>query len=259
MDDDRKAEKMKVVLECKSLTAGYNKKAVVGDANFKVNRGEIVTIIGANGVGKSTLLKTVAGLLPVIDGDILFGDKKLVDISSREKAKKLSVLLTDKINSDYMTCYDVIATGRYAYTNGLGMLSEDDKKAIDEAISEINIREIQDKHFDKLSDGQKQRVMLARAICQKPEMIILDEPTSFLDIGYKIEIMSMLKKLASNNIAVLMTMHDLDIVKKVSDKVISIKEGKIDKIGTPDEIINDDYLCELFGVDINKYKDFYGN
>lgn len=259
MDDDRKAEKMKVVLECKSLTAGYNKKSVVSDVNVEINRGEIVTIIGANGAGKSTVLKTIAGLLPAIDGNILFDGKNLNDISSKEKARKLSVLLTDKINSDYMTCYDVIATGRYAYTNGLGMLSDDDRKAIDEAISEINIKEIQDKLFDKLSDGQKQRVMLARAICQKPEMIILDEPTSFLDIGYKIEIMSMLQKLVKNNITVLMTMHDLDIVKKVSDKIISIKDGKIDKIGMPDEIMNDDYLCELFGVDIDKYKEFYEN
>lgn len=258
MDDDRKAKMKDVILQCNSLAVGYSDDALVSNINFEVNSGEIVSIIGVNGAGKSTLLKTVAGLLPAIDGNVFFDRKDLLEIPSKDRAKNLSILLTDKINADYMTCYDVVATGRYAYTNGIGLLSKDDKEAILEAMKAIDIESIQDKLFIKLSDGQKQRVMLARAICQKPKMIILDEPTSFLDIGYKIEIMSILKEMANNNIAVLMTMHDLDIAKKVSDKVISIKDGKIDRIDTPDEMINEKYLCQLFGVESDKYKEFYG-
>ena len=248
---------MSVVLRCKSLAAGYNNKPVVSDVNFEINSGEIVTIIGANGAGKSTLLKTLAGLLPKIDGSIELDEKELMDIDPKERAKKTSVLLTDKIHSEYMTCYDVIATGRYAYTNGLGMLSAEDKDAVKEAIEAMDLEGMQDKMFDKLSDGQKQRVMLARAICQKPEIIILDEPTSFLDIGYKIEIMSQIQKLAENGIAVLMTMHDLDIAKKVSNKVISIKDGKVDRIGTSKDLFIDEYLCQLFGVNSEAYRKYF--
>lgn len=257
MDDDREAEAMSEILRCEALVAGYNKKAIVSDVSFEVKSGEIATIIGANGAGKSTLLKTIAGLLPIVDGSINFDGQDMNAMSSKERAKKLSVLLTDRIHSDYMTCYDVVATGRYAYTNSLGVLSDEDKDAIDRAIADIDIESIKDNQFDKLSDGQKQRVMLARAICQNPKMIILDEPTSFLDIGYKIEIMTMLRKLASSGIAVLMTMHDLDIAKKVSDKVISIKNGRVDRIGTAEELFNDKYLCELFDVENEKYKQFY--
>lgn len=245
------------VLRCKSLAAGYNNKPVVSDVNFEVHSGEIVTIIGANGAGKSTLLKTVAGLLPKIDGNIELNEKELADITPKERAGKISVLLTDKIHSEYMTCYDVIATGRYAYTNGLGMLSEEDRKAIKEAIGAMDIGSMQNKMFDRLSDGQKQRVMLARAICQQPEIIILDEPTSFLDIGYKIEIMSQIQKLAESGISVLMTMHDLDIAKAVSDKVISLKDERVDRIGTAEEIFEEEYICRLFGVDSEAYRKFF--
>lgn len=249
---------MSAVLRCSSLTVGYDGNPVVNGVNFEIHSGEIVTIIGANGAGKSTLLKTTAGLLPKLDGSIELNGKELITINPKERAKKMSVLLTDKIHSEYMTCYDVVATGRFPYTNGLGMLSGGDKEAIKEAISAMNIEDIQDKLFDKLSDGQKQRVMLARAICQKPEIIILDEPTSFLDIGYKIEIMSQIKKLAEKGISVLMTMHDLDIAKKVSDKVISIKDGKVDRIGASKDLFEEDYLCRLFEVDREAYQTFFG-
>lgn len=248
---------MSYIVECKSLVVGYGNNQVVSDVNIKVNSGEIVTIIGANGAGKSTLLKTIAGLLPVMSGQILFDGKDMTDISAKEKARFLSILLTDKIHSEYMNCYDVVATGRYAYTNGLGMLSEDDKEEIEKAINMIDIDSFRNQMFDKLSDGQKQRVMLARAICQNPRMIVLDEPTSYLDIGYKLEIMTILRELSKKGIAVLMTMHDLDIAKKVSDTVISIKDGKVDKVGVAEVVLSDDYLCELFNVDIKLYKEFF--
>ena len=249
---------MSSILSVESLTAGYGKISIVKDVTFEVQAGEIVTMIGINGAGKSTLLKTVAGLLPIMQGNIFIEGKNLNEIPSKERAKKLAVLLTDKIHSDYMTVYDVIATGRYAYTGNLGILSEEDQKKVEEAIELMNLTSMKEKLFDKLSDGQKQRVMLARAICQETKIIILDEPTSFLDIGYKIEIMSMLKNLASKGIAVLMTLHDLEIARQVSDSVISIKNGCIHKIGSPEELLSDSYLCQLFDVDENLYQKFYG-
>lgn len=248
---------MSVILKCESLTVGYQHKAILKDVHFEIHSGEIVTVIGENGAGKSTLLKTIAGILPEISGKVYFEEAVFSQLSLRERAKKMSVLLTDKIHSEYMTCHDVICTGRYAYTNGLGMLSTEDKQAIEDAIEVMNLGNIKDRLFDKLSDGQKQRVMLARAICQNTKMIVLDEPTSFLDIGYKTEIMSTLKKLAKSGVAVLMTMHDLDLAKSVSDRVISLKNGRVDRIGSKEELFTEEYLCELFEVDRNRYREFY--
>lgn len=247
------------ILKCDLLSVGYEKKAIVNDINFEVHSGEIVSVIGANGVGKSTLLKTVAGLLTPVAGTVYMQGEAIDKMNANQRAKNMSLLLTDKIQADYMTAYDVVATGRYAYTGSLGFLSLQDKEAIEVAMEAVSMKDIQDKQFLKLSDGQKQRVMLARAICQEPKVIVLDEPTSFLDIGYKLEIMMILQKLKERGVAILMTMHDLDIAKKVSDRVIGIKAGKVDKIGTADEMFDTDYICELFGVDVEQYKEFYVN
>lgn len=249
---------MSEIIRLEALSAGYETKAVVSDVNISINRGEIVTIIGVNGAGKSTLLKTIAGILPRVAGKIIIDGTDIGDMDSQVLARKIAILLTDKINADYMTVSDIVATGRYAYTGRLGLLTEDDRKAISDALVMTDTSTLKDKLFDKLSDGQKQRVMLARAICQDTDIIVLDEPTSFLDIGYKIDIMTLLRELADKGITVIMTAHDLSLAGRVSDRVISIKDGRVDREGTAAELISDEYLCELFGVRIDKYKEFYG-
>lgn len=246
------------ILKCESLSVGYHHKAIVENISFQVHRGEIVSIIGQNGVGKSTLLKTMAGLQPPVSGRVFLGNRELSKVSGNEKARRMSILLTDRLQGEYLSCYEVVATGRYAYTNRLGMLSKEDQIAIRDAMEVIDIVELKDRQFEQLSDGQKQRVMLARAICQKPEIVILDEPTSYLDIGYKIEIMMLLRRLANQGIAILMTMHDLELAAKISDRVICMKDGCVEKTGNASDVFQKEYLCNLFDVNIQEYKEFYG-
>lgn len=248
-----------IILSCENLSVGYEKKVVAGGISFTLHAGEIMAVIGANGAGKSTLLRTVAGLLEAVSGTVSIDGERIEQINKGVLAKKLAILLTDKIESEYMTCEEIVATGRYAYTGALGILTEEDKVAIEEAMATIDILPLRDSLFSKLSDGQRQRVMLARAISANPKIIILDEPTSFLDIGYKIEIMKALKDLArEKGIAVLMSMHDIELVGKIADTVMSIKDGKVDRIGGVTDILTEEYVSQLFGVDIHKYREYYG-
>ena len=164
-----------------NLDVGYGKSSVVSDVNFDVAAGEIVAIIGANGAGKSTVLKTVVRQLKKQSGEIRICELDEDTMSEDEMSKRISMVLTERIHPELMTCFDVVATGRYPYTGRLGILTDADRKAVTEAINMVGAEAVSYKDFSKVSDGQRQRIMLARAICQDTDIMILDEPTSFLD------------------------------------------------------------------------------
>ncbi len=231
-----------------NLSVGY-KKPLIQDICFNLKAGEIMTLIGPNGAGKSTILKTIAGYLKQLDGDVFFENTSLNKMTLNEKAKKLSVVLTEKISPELMTCRNVIETGRYPYTGRLGKLMPNDKAAVEKAIKMVEVTELSDKEFSKISDGQRQRVMLARAVCQEPQILILDEPTSYLDIYHKIHFLEILRKLADEEkIAVLVSIHELDFARKISDYVICVKNRKISHFGTPSEIFTDKIIKDLFNI-----------
>lgn len=237
------------VLLTTNLSAGYAKKIIVSDVNLEVNAGEIVTLIGANGSGKSTLLKTLSAQIPPLSGKIFLLEKNLAGLREKEIAPHISLVMTERIKSGTMTCREVVETGRYPYTNALGVLSSDDQKKVDEAIELVNATEISAAKFSEISDGQKQRIMLARAICQDTELVILDEPTSFLDLRYKIDLMRITKKLAKEQgKAILMSLHELDLAKQISGKIICLGDGKILKTGTPEQIFQGNFVQKLFGL-----------
>lgn len=234
-------------IETKNLCIGYD-RAIVSNINISVNDSETVVLIGPNGAGKTTLLKTVSGIIRPISGNVIINNKDLSEFSLSELAKSVAVVLTEKTYADY-TCEEMVAMGRYPYTNSLGRISSTDKEIVDESMELTSITEIKDKSFLKLSDGQRQRVLLARAICQRPEILILDEPTSFLDVKYKMEFLSTLKMLSLKmGFSVLMSLHELDMVKQIADKVICMKNDMIDRTGTVDEIFKDGYIKELFEI-----------
>ena len=242
------------VISADKLSVGY-KKPLISDICFNVRSGEIMTLIGPNGSGKSTILKTVAGYLKKHGGAVFIGNTDSDNIANKEKAKVMSVLLTQRIHSELMTCRDVIETGRYPYTGHFGMLSSTDKNAVENAVKTVEIESFIDSDFSSVSDGQRQRVMLARAICQEPEILILDEPTSYLDIHHKIMFLEILKKLTKRKgIAVILSMHELDFAEKISDYTVCVKNGEIAKTGKPSEIFNDKTICELFDIPIDMYK-----
>ncbi len=242
-----------------NVGVGYGESVLISGIDLEVEKGEILGLVGPNGAGKSTILKTAAGLLEPVSGRILLKGKTLSEIRRNERAKIMSVMLTGKINLRYETCYDVIRVGRFQYTDVFGRLSEKDRKAIDDAIELIGIGELKNREFGRLSDGQRQRVLLARAIVSEPELLIMDEPTTFLDMGYKTEFFDVLKNyVKSRNASVIISMHEIELVRKVADRIVCItKDNTIDKIGSPEEIMTPSYLETLFSMTKGKYQEYY--
>ncbi len=247
------------LLYTKSLCAGYGKKIVVNELSFELKQGQILTLIGPNGAGKSTVLKTITGQLSAISGNISLCGKSIDSLSEKDISKQLSILLTDKISTERMTCGDIVSTGRYPYTGRFGILDENDKKIVKDAMAMTDISELYDRDFSRISDGQRQCVMLARAIAQEPSVLLLDEPTSFLDIGRKLQILTVIRKLAAERgIAVIQSLHELDLAQKFSDTLICIKDKRADRIGPPEEIFKSDYISELYDIKDGSYNALYG-
>ena len=250
---------MSTVLQTDALSAGYSRKVIVNGLTVSVSAGEICTLIGPNGAGKSTVLKTIAAQLPMLSGNVAVGGDDLSTLREKDVSKRLSVLLTQKITAERMTCGDVAETGRYPYTGTLGILSAEDKQIVREAMTLVGAEHLYDTDFRQISDGQRQCVMLARAIAQQPKILLLDEPTSFLDIGHKLHILTLLRQLAKERrIAVVQSLHELDLAQKFSDTVICIHNGKAERIGTPEEIFAGDYISALYEIRDGAYDPCFG-
>ena len=166
-----------------------------------------------------------------------------------EIARTLSMVMTERLQTELLSGRDVVASGRYPYTGKFGILSEDDWAKVDEAIALVHAQDVQDQDFRKMSDGQRRRLMLARAICQDTDILLLDEPTSYLDMGFKLDILANIRMLARDrNLAIIMSLHELDLAQKVSDTIACVKGDHIDRIGTPEEIFAGTYVQKLYGV-----------
>ena len=246
-------------LQADALSVGYRKHIIVDGITFNISAGEICTLIGPNGAGKSTVLKTIAAQLPVISGTVSLCGDTIDSLHEKDISNRLSVLLTQKINTERMTCGDVAETGRYPHTGTLGILTPRDKAIVHEAMELVGGAHLYDTDFREISDGQRQCVMLARAIAQQPQIMLLDEPTSFLDIGHKLHILTLLRQLAKERkIAVIMSLHELELAQKFSDTVICIRSGKADRVGTPEEIFSGDYISSVYDIRNGHYDPRYG-
>lgn len=244
----------------KQLTVGYNGKPLIKDIEIKLDRGRILTLIGPNGSGKSTILKSITKHLKSICGTVYIGDRSIDDMSNRDMSYRVAVVLTERLKTELMTCGDIVATGRYPYTGMLGILSEQDKRLVQSAMELVNAWELKDRDFTQVSDGQRQRVLLARAICQEPQIIVLDEPTSFLDIRYELELLNILRTMADErNITVIMSLHELDMAQKVSDFVMCVKGEYITHFGTPREIFKRELISELYELSNGSYNPLFGS
>ena len=189
-------------LQLDQLVVGYNGKALIHGIEIGVQRGEIVTLVGPNGSGKSTILKTITRQLVPVGGEIFLSEqdasspKKLNQFTPADLARNMAVMLTGRLQTELMTCRDVTAMGRYPYTGRLGILSDADEEKVDRALAAVHAQHLSDRPFDAVSDGERQRILLARAICQEPKIIVLDEPTSYLDIRHKLELLSILHRMS---------------------------------------------------------------
>ncbi len=243
----------------KQLTVGYDGKPLIRDIEIRLKKGRILTLIGPNGAGKSTILKTITKQLKSIGGTVLIDGHSFDSMGGRDLARNVSVVLTQPVRTELMTCRDVVATGRYPYTGMLGILSEEDKRQVSEAMELVDVSRIAQRDFSQISDGQRQRVLLARAICQQPQVIVLDEPTSYLDIRYKLEFLNTLRSMAhSRNIAVLMSLHELDMAERVSDEVMCVKGEYISHYGPTGQIFKKELIQELYGIHGGSYNQLFG-
>ena len=242
------------------LTVGYNGVPLIRDITFRVERGEILTLIGPNGSGKSTILKSVTRQLKTLGGTVYIGERDMKDISQKELAKQMSVVLTERIRTELMTCRDIVATGRYPYTGRLGILDDADRAVVRESMEMVHVWDLRDRDFMQLSDGQRQRIMLARAICQETKTLLLDEPTSYLDIHYQIELLNTLRHLVNTRkVGIIMSLHELPLARKVSDWVVCIKGDSVVAQGSVEDIFTSAVIDELYGLKPGSFDPVSGN
>ena len=242
------------IFSAAGLAVGYRGRAVLRDIDVRLRRGQILTLIGPNGAGKSTILKTVTRQLSAIAGTVYIGREELSGLGQAALAKTMAVVLTERVQPEMMTCYDVAAMGRYPYTGRFGTLSAADHAIVRAALRRVRAEEIAGQDFTRVSDGQRQRVLLARALCQEPEILILDEPTSFLDIRHKIDLLDiLLEESRSRRLTVILSLHEIDLAEKISDLVMCVTGEGVTRVGTPEEVFSDDAIAALYGLDSGSY------
>lgn len=260
---DRKSERplaSEERIRTENMAVGYGEKTLIRQIRLHVNSGQIVTLIGPNGAGKSTILKSIIGQLPLKEGAVYLDGSPVSHMKETEIAKCMSVMMTEGAKPELMTCRQVASLGRYPYTGRLGILSPQDHRKVEEALELVGALELGEQYFSQVSDGQKQRILLARAICQEPDVIVLDEPTSFLDIRHKLELLSLLKGLArKQKLAVLMSLHELDLAQKLSDCIVCVKGDRIDRWGPPERVITSEYIRDLYGISRGNYDPRFGS
>lgn len=241
-------------LAARGLDAGYVGRAVVSGVELEVRAGEVTTLVGPNGAGKSTILRTLAALLEPVAGRVLVDGEPLRRLGAAERARRLSVVLTDRPRTELLTCEDVVESGRYPYTGRFGVLSGHDREVVRRTMLLTNTWGMRDEDFMRLSDGQRQRVLLARAICQEPDVLLLDEPTSYLDVRYQVELLSILRELArTEGVAVVATLHELQLARVVSDQVVCVRDGRVFACGTPAEVFVPEVIDALFDLEPGSY------
>jgi len=236
----------KVILQTNQISIGYSKKIVSENVSIHLNSGKLITLIGVNGVGKSTLLRSITGIIPTLKGEVLINNNNINTLEPLELAKQISVVLTEKLPPSNLTVFELISLGRQPYTNWLGNLSDFDLQKINEAIALTDLNLLKNKKHYQLSDGQLQKVLIARALAQDTPLIILDEPTTHLDLVHKVAVYKLLKKLANQTQkCILVSTHDMDLSIQMSDEIIVFTKQKIHQ-NSPQKLIEQGVFEQLF-------------
>lgn len=239
------------VIEGQALSVGYRLNrtkvlSVLADLNIRLRAGELVCLLGPNGAGKSTLMRTLAGMQPALSGRVLLSGTELGRQPKSEVARRLSVVLTDRLLVGRLTVYELVSLGRFPYTGLLGRLTPRDHAAVRWALDATHLTELMSRYVHELSDGQRQRVLIARALAQEPEFMLLDEPTAFLDLPTRVETTSLLRRLArETGLAVLMSTHDLDLAMRLADTLWVVGDAGI-YCGAPEDLALNGTLSATF-------------
>lgn len=239
------------LIELRDLCTGYAAKRgkirISGPLNASLQTGTLTCLLGPNGAGKSTLLKTLSAFLPPLEGQVLVAGKSITQYTPQELSRLIGMVLTERIDVQGMTVREMVAMGRSPYTGFWGSLSEADEQVVDESINLTGITEFSSRQISTLSDGERQKVMLAKALAQQTPLILLDEPTAFLDFPSKVEAMLLLKQLAHReNRAIFLSTHDLDLALQTADQLWLISKQQPLCIGTPRQLADDGSLSRFF-------------
>jgi iron complex transport system ATP-binding protein len=233
-----------------SLTVGYENKTILENINLVSENNKMIGLFGRNGQGKSTLLKTISGLLPPIKGSFIYDDIDVLNLTEKKRAKLLSIVSTTQSNIGGILVKDFIAFGRFPYTNWLGVNKDKDYQEINKAIELCKLESLANRNYDELSDGEKQKVNIARAIAQNTPIIILDEPTVHLDLINKVEVFKLLKELVLNhNKTIIISTHQIEYALQICNEIWLINNNEIEA-HSPTQIIENNKLIELFDKDI---------
>lgn len=243
-----------IVLKAEQLSIGYKTKKVetiiVSDLNFELQQGQLIGLVGANGIGKSTLLRTLTKVQNPLRGSVLLNNNNLQSINPSDLAKQLSLVLTEPLAAKNLSVYELVALGRHPYTNWIGNLSEEDYVIVNKALVHTNITDLKNQKCYELSDGQLQKAMIARALAQDTDLIILDEPTTHLDMYHKTYILKLLQKLAKDtNKTILFSSHEIDLAIQLCDSMIVMKENEV-ICGEPCNLILEGVFDSLFPEDL---------
>ena len=248
-----------MILNTRKLRVGYGKKTVVADIDIEAMRGQFICLLGPNGSGKSTILKTIVRMLAPLGGEVYLNGQDISKLSNMEMAKTTAVVLTESISPGLLTAYDVVMLGRHPYTGFIGKPTEEDRQKVLDALKMVNASDIAHRYFGELSDGEKQKVMIARALAQEPQLIVLDEPTSHLDARHRIEVMLILRQLTQQKkVTVIASLHDIDLVMKACDVAILIKDEHVLACGAPEDVLVESTVAQLYDMDKAAFSSYLG-
>lgn len=239
------------LLELKRITYDFGRGPILHDVSFQVAEGEIFGIIGPNGGGKSTLLSIMSGLLPAKKGEALFRDKPVTQYKKRELARQIAVLEQDGTPPLPFTVEEVVAMGRYPWLKPFAGLTEADQQVVDKILAQLSLTDIRKQPVNTLSGGQRQLVSLARAMAQEPQVLILDEPTTFLDIGHQIQVMQHVRQWHENkHLTVIMVLHDLNLAAQYCQRLLLLDQGTVKAIGSVDDILKEQTISNVYHTEL---------
>ncbi|MGE5627053.1 MAG: ABC transporter ATP-binding protein [Solirubrobacterales bacterium] len=241
---------MDTLLKIEKLSAGYNNKVILEDININLSPGEFIGIIGPNGTGKSTLIKAITDLIDIKTGTIRISGIDNRKLSRRDRAKLIAVVPQEYTIDFKFTVFDIVLMGRNPHMYGRKNSEKDDFEIVKEAMVMTKTWQLKDRDYNELSGGEKQRVIIARAIAQDTKIILLDEPTSHLDIHHQLEIMELISSLKVKNIGVMAVLHDINMAARFSSRLILLNKGKVVADGTPDEVIDLKYLDRVYKMEM---------
>jgi iron complex transport system ATP-binding protein len=243
-------------LVARALTVGYGGDAVVDGLDLVVPRAAITAVVGANGCGKSTLLRALARLMKPKAGSVLLDGREIRELRSRDVARRLGMLPQSPASPDGLTVEDLVARGRYPHQGVFRQWSERDEAAVEAALGETGMRELRTRPLDELSGGQRQRAWIAMTLAQETELLLLDEPTTFLDLAHQMEVLELLDRLvAEHGRTVVMVLHDINQACRYADQLVAVCGGRVHAAGAPVDIVDEAFIHEVFGLDAHVTED----